>query len=144
MSLVRPTTSPAIKNAPLLGLAEGNGTFSNLHLGALVLVVPWLLKRMLPLVNRGGWKTYFFMVLLTGAPVAIGYWTVMSRIGRRKNMKVALPGKNIDAYITINDPELKKKYSGQEKIPIQVFHDAYFEGKADFKGSSPTVRRSKD
>jgi hypothetical protein len=134
MSLVRPTTTPAIKNAPILGLAEGNGQFSNLHLAALVLGVPWVLKRWLPLFNRGGFKTYLFLTLLTGLPIAIGYWTVMSKIGKRKNEKVPFPNKNIEEYITINDPELKKKYHGQEKIPMQIFHDAYFEGKADING----------
>jgi len=45
-----------------------------------------------------------------------------------------LPGKNIEEYITIKDPELKKLYKGKEKIPMQLFHDAYFEGKIDFNG----------
>lgn len=46
-----------------------------------------------------------------------------------------MPGKSLDAYVTINDPELKKKYEGTgKKIPMQEFHDAYFEGKFDFKG----------
>jgi hypothetical protein len=135
MSIVRPSSSPAIKNAPVLGLAEGNGTFSNLHLAGLVLGVPWLLKRWLPLINRGGFYTYLSLVILLGIPITLGYWTVMSRIGRRKNEKVILPGKSIEEYITINDPELKKKYHGQEKIPMQLFHDAYFEGKIDFKGA---------
>lgn len=134
MSLVRPTSTPAIKNAPVLGLAEGNGQFSNLHLGALIVAVPWVLKRFLPLFNRGGFKTYLFLALLTGWPIAIGYWTVMSRIGKRKNEKVPFPHKNIEEYITINDPDLKKKYHNQEKVPMQIFYDAYFEGKADIKG----------
>ena len=58
----------------------------------------------------------------------------MSRIGRRINEKVVLPGKDIETYITIKDPELKKLYHGKEKIPMQVFHDAYFDGKIDFNG----------
>lgn len=48
------TTSPAIKNAPLIGLAEGNDYFSNTQLAALVLVVPWLVKRSLPVLSNGG------------------------------------------------------------------------------------------
>jgi hypothetical protein len=135
MALVRPTTTPAIKNAPVLGLAEGNGQFSNLHLAALVITVPYVLKRYLPLFSRGGFKTYLFLVLVSGIPVTMAYWTIMSKIGKRKNHKVPLPGKNIEEYITINDPDLKKKYHGQEKIPMQVFYDAYFEGKIDFNGA---------
>jgi sphingolipid C9-methyltransferase len=142
---VRTTDIPAIKNAPLVGLAEGNGSFSNYHLAALVLGVPWLLKRMLPLVSRGGFKTYIFMVLLTGVPVTIGYWTLMSMYGKRKNEKVLLPNRNISEYITIHDPELKQKYMGKNKIPMQEFYDAYFAKKIDFNGpSSFLTRRTRD
>ncbi|KAG1721196.1 sphingolipid C9-methyltransferase [Suillus paluster] len=131
---VRTTNVPSIKNAPLVGLAEGNGYFSNLQLAGLVLVVPWVIKRILPFVNRGGLKTYIFLLLITGIPVTVAYWTVASMYGRRKNVKVLLPGKDLEEYITINDPELKEKYHGSTKIPMQVFHDAYFEGKIEFNG----------
>ena len=135
-STVKTTNYPAIKNAPLIGLAEGNGSFSNVHLAILVVVVPWLVKRMLPLVNRGGFKTYLFLLILLGLPVTVAYWTFMSMYGKRKNEKVQLPERNIEEYITIHDEELRKKYNGKEKIPMQVFHDAYFEGKIDFNGAS--------
>jgi len=133
-SSVRVTNTPAIKNAPPVGLVEGNGSFSNIQLAAAVLAVPWLVKRVLPIVNRGGFKTYVFMVLLLGIPVTIGYWTLMSMYGRRKNTKVETPGKDIEEYITIKDYVLKTKYHGKEKIPMQEFHDAYFDGKIEFKG----------
>ncbi|KAG1830414.1 sphingolipid C9-methyltransferase [Suillus variegatus] len=119
-SPVRITNVPSIKNAPLLGLAEGNGYFSNVQLAALVVVIPWVIKRILPFVNRGGLKTYIFIL--------------RAFTGRRKNVKVLMPGKDLEDYITINDPELKEKYHGNTKIPMQVFHDAYFEGKIDFNG----------
>lgn len=138
---VRTTNTPAIKNAPIEGLAEGNGAFSNIHLAALVIVVPWLVKRMLPIVNRGGFKTYLFMLLLLGIPVTVAYWTVMSMYGPRKNNKVQLPERNIEEYITIHDPELKAKFHGKEKIPMQLFHDAYFEGKIDFNGACCVATR---
>lgn len=134
MSAVRVTKYSAIKNAPLVGLAEGNGSFSNVHLAILIVVVPYVVKSFTPIVKYGGFKTYLFLLLLLGAPTAVGYWSFMSIYGGRKNEKVQLPGKDIDEYITINDPELKKLYKGKEKIPMQVFHDAYFEGKIDFKG----------
>ena len=133
---VQVTTTPAIKNAPLIGLAEGNGYFSNAHLAALVLGVPWLVKRTLPVVSYGGTKTYIFLVVLLGVPVAVAYWTAMSIYGPRKNQKVQLPGRSIEEYITIKDPELKAKYFGKEKIPMQIFHDAFFDDKVDFNGSS--------
>ena len=132
---VRVTSWPAIKNAPLIGLAEGNGSFNNLHLAALVLGVPYYVKKWIPIVRCGGFKTYLFLVAILGVPVAIAYWTVMSTYGRRKNEKVVLPGKDIEEYISIKDPELKIHYGGKEKIPMQVFYDAYFDGKVDFKGA---------
>lgn len=134
-SSVRVTNYPAIKNAPLVGLAEGNGAFNNYHLAACLIVVPYLLKSFLPLVNRGGFKTYIFLFLLTGLPVTVAYWTLNSMYGGRKNEKVQLPGKNIEEYITIKDTEMKILYNGKNKIPMQIFHDAYFDGKIEFKGT---------
>ncbi|KAG6875144.1 hypothetical protein C0992_005000, partial [Termitomyces sp. T32_za158] len=131
---VRTTAYPAIKNAPLVGLAEGNGAFNNTHLAVAVLVVPYLLKAFLPLVNRGGLKTYLFLLVLTGVPTTVAYWMLVSMYGARKNEKVVLPGKDIEQYITVKDLELKALYNGRNKIPMQVFHDAYFDGKVDFKG----------
>lgn len=134
-SPVRVTDTPAIKNAPLVGLAEGNGSFNNLHLAAAVIVVPWLVKRVLPIVNQGGFKTYLFMLILLGIPVTVGYWTLMSTIGGRKNTKVELPGKPISTYLEFKDQELKSKHAGTEKINMQEFHDAYFDGKVEVKGT---------
>ncbi|KAH9475913.1 Sphingolipid C9-methyltransferase 2 [Psilocybe cubensis] len=133
-SAVRVTNYPAIKNAPLVGLAEGNGAFNNYHLAALLVVVPYVVKSFLPIVKYGGFKTYLFMFVLMGAPTAVGYWSFISIYGARRNEKVTLPGKDIEEYIDIKDEDLKKLYKGKEKIPMQVFHDAYFDGKIDFKG----------
>ena len=138
--LPRLTSVQNFKNAPLIGLAEGNGSFSNYVLATLVLGVPWLLKRVLPLINRGGFKTYLFLTALLGVPVTIAYWTLMSMFGQRKNDKVTLPGKDIEEYITIKDPELKARYHDKEKIPMQTFHDAYFDGKIDFNGMSLSLQ----
>jgi hypothetical protein len=135
MPSVRVTDYPAIKNAPLVGLAEGNGAFNNLHFVALILVVPYVVKSFIPIVKSGGFKTYLFLLLLTGLPTTLAYWVLMSVYGSRRNEKVVLPGKDIEEYITINDPELKKVYKGKEKIPMQLFHDSYFDGKIDFNGS---------
>ncbi|KAJ7619301.1 cyclopropane fatty acid synthase domain-containing protein [Roridomyces roridus] len=133
-SSVRETNLPSIKNAPLVGLAEGNAQFSNYQFAALVLFVPYIVKSFTPLVNRGGWYTYLFILALTGVPTTIGYWYLMSNYGARKNEKVILPNKNIEEYITIKNLELKQLYNGKNKIPMQIFHDAYFEGKIDFNG----------
>ncbi|KAG6848833.1 hypothetical protein H0H93_013656 [Arthromyces matolae] len=103
-STVRPTNYPAIKNAPLVGLAEGNGAFNNLHLAISVVVVPYLLKSFLPLVNRGGFKTYLFLLVLTGVPTTVAYWTLVSMYGPRRNEKVVLPGKDIDTSSPFSFP----------------------------------------
>ncbi|KIJ15731.1 hypothetical protein PAXINDRAFT_11323, partial [Paxillus involutus ATCC 200175] len=95
-SPVSVTNTPAIKNAPLVGIAEGNGYFSNAHLATLVLGVPYIVKRVLPFVNRGGIKTYLFLVVILGVPITVAYWTVASMYGKRKNQKVLLPGKDIE------------------------------------------------
>ncbi|KIL62769.1 hypothetical protein M378DRAFT_165233 [Amanita muscaria Koide BX008] len=131
---VRVTNLPAIKNAPLVGLAEGNSSFNNIHLVALIFGVPYVLKSILPLVCRGGLKTYVFLVVLTVAPTTIAYWTLNSIYGARKNEKIQLPGKDLEQYITIKDEQLRTNYNGKVKIPMQVFHDAYFDGKVDFNG----------
>ncbi|KAG8795648.1 hypothetical protein FRC12_011620 [Ceratobasidium sp. 428] len=128
---VRLTNLPSIKNAPLP--AEGNGTFSNPTLAGLVLGVPYVVKRILPIVNRGGSNTYWFLVVVLGLPVTIAYWTVMSIYGARKNEKVAFPGRPQSEYFEIKDETLKAEWAGK-KIPMQIFHDAYFEGKIDIKG----------
>jgi hypothetical protein len=133
-SPLRTTDYPTIKNAPLVGLAEGVGSFNNYHLAGLLVGVPWIVKRITPVVCNGGFKTYVFMFVVCGVPTAIAYWTLVSMYGSRKNEKVTLPGKDIEEYITIHDSDLRMKYNKQHKIPMQVFHDAYFEGKIDFNG----------
>ena len=134
-STVKVTDTPAIKNAPIVGLAEGNGSFNNVHLAVLVVVVPWIVKRFLPIVQHGGFKTYVFCLLVLGIPVTVAYWFLIGIYGKRKDEKVLLPGKDIETYITIKDPELKSHYHKKEKIPMQVFHDAFFDRKIDFNGS---------
>ncbi len=92
------------------------------------------MKSVLPIVSRGGFKTYLFLLVVTGVPVTVAYWALVSMYGPRKNEKVVLPGKDIEEYIEIKDVELRRLYNGKQKIPMQLFHDAYFEGKIDFKG----------
>ncbi|KAK0463653.1 uncharacterized protein EV420DRAFT_1100827 [Desarmillaria tabescens] len=135
MSSVKVPSFAAIKNALLVGLAEGNSYFSNYHLAAVVLLDPYILKSFLSVVSRCGFKMYFFLLVLSGIPALVAYWALASMYGTRKNLKVApLPGKDIDEYIEIKDVELFRLYKGKDKIHIQVFHDAYFDGKAEFKG----------
>lgn len=130
---VKLTNYPSIANAPLP--AEGNGSFNNFHLAALILIAPAIVLRLIPFVNPKwfGWFSYILLCALFGGPIAIGYWTVMSTYGPRKNEKVTLPGKPLEFYMDIKDPELRKKYNGDKKIPYQTFHDAYFAAKIEPK-----------
>lgn len=138
MNLSNPS-QPAIANALLP--AEGSGQFSNLHLAILVLIAPAILLRIIPFVKPSwfSWFFYFVLAAITGVPVAVSYWWVMSRIGARKNEKVKLPGRPLEDYIVIKDPALKAKYNGRTKIPMSVFHEAYFDGKIDVKGGDANM-----
>jgi hypothetical protein len=69
-----------------------------------------------------------------GLPVAIGYWALMSRIGRRVNEKVPFPGKPVEHYIDLKNSSLRKYVEAGKKLPMQKFHDEFFDGKVDFKG----------
>jgi len=122
------TSYPAIANAPLP--AEGSASFNNYHLAILNLSVPWLFQRLLPF--KTGWSTYFVLMVLFFVPVTILYWTLASKYGPRINEKIPFPGKPLDHYVQIKSGEMQKYQD--RKIPMQIFHDAYFNGKVDFKG----------
>ncbi|GAA5885901.1 hypothetical protein JCM6882_004195 [Rhodosporidiobolus microsporus] len=124
------TNRPAIANAPFP--VEGNGSFSNYQLAAVVLAVPYFLTRFVPYFSFT--TSYVFLLIVTGIPVTVSYWMLMSRANVRVRDTGIFPGKPIEEYITIKDAALREKYNGQKKIPMQVFHDAYFDGKIDIKG----------
>lgn len=108
--------------------------------------MPYLLTKFL-------WTPYFsfkvyyvLFFLLAGLPVATAYWNIMSKISGPVRSNVIMPGKPIEEYLDIKDPELKAKYNGMNKIPLQLFYDAYFEGKIEVKGASRAcwlVRRAR-
>lgn len=131
--------TPAIKNAPPVSLIDGSGDFSNRHLAALVLFVPLVVQQSLksfvdlprPLTGVSG---YAISLALLGVPVTISYWTYKSRYGRRHNDKIPIPEGNIEKFIEVKDESLRKKYHGQNKIPMVAFHDAYIAGEVDFNG----------
>ncbi|GAA5833328.1 hypothetical protein JCM3766R1_005470 [Sporobolomyces carnicolor] len=125
------TKRAAIANAPLP--VEGSGYFSNLQLAAAVLVVPYFLTRFVPYFSFKA--SYLFLLAVTALPTTIAYWLAMSRVSSRVRDYGVLPGKPLEHYMDIKDPELRQKYHGtHNKIPMQVFYDAYFEGKIDIKG----------
>jgi hypothetical protein len=134
------TSRAAIANAPFP--VEGNGSFSNVQLAACVLLVPYLLSKFVPYFSFK--TTYGFLLVVTALPTTVAYWLVMSRANVRVRDSGIFPGKNLEDYIDIKDAHLREQYNGQKKIPMQVFHDAYFEGKIDIKGPSLLLLDSRD
>lgn len=64
----------------------------------------------------------------------MAYWTVTSSISPRKNEKAKFPGKPIEHYLTFHKEEDRDKYYGRAKIPMETFHEKYFDGDVDVKG----------
>jgi hypothetical protein len=59
---------------------------------------------------------------------------VTSTFSPRKNEKAKLPGKPIEAYLTFKTPELREKYNGHAKIPMETFQELFFAGLVETKG----------
>lgn len=127
---IKTTAYPTINNAPLPADGPGSKHFSNALLlslmGGLPLYVTWKLG--------GGFKTWLFFVLVFFFPVLLAFWTVASTYSPRLNEKVNFPNKGVEHYLEFHDEELKKKYSGQNKIPIETFQELFFDNKVSFKG----------
>ncbi|KAK8114896.1 hypothetical protein PG999_006965 [Apiospora kogelbergensis] len=121
---------PAIKNGPLPADAAGSNSFSTLLLLFLIAGVPlWISCNV-----GGGTKTAIFFGLFTSIPVFAGFWIVASAMSSRKNHKARYPGRSIEHYLTFKKRSDQLKYHGRSKIPMEKFHEMYFEGDVDFKG----------
>lgn len=134
------TDSPTIHNAPLPADGPGSKSFSNLALFAILVGVPFFITRKLGL----GFKTWLFLLVVFAVPIAMAYWTLMSSFSPRLNEKVKFPNKPISHYLEYHTDELKAKYetsrNGQgTKIPMETFHELYFDGKVSFKGDALDV-----
>ncbi|KAI3393686.1 hypothetical protein diail_3823 [Diaporthe ilicicola] len=127
---VRTTSYPAIKNAPLPADAAGNESFSLIAL-AFVLGIPpfWLSWKV-----GGGNKTALFFALFTTIPLLGGFWLLASSISPRKNEKARYPGRPVEHYLTFKKPADQAKYHGKNKIPMETFHEMYFDGDVEFNG----------
>ncbi|KAK4186636.1 putative methyltransferase [Podospora australis] len=132
---VRTTKFPAIKNAPLPADASGSEHFSNLGLFSLLIGVPWYMSWKV----GGGLKTTIFFALFTSLPLLAGFWVASSALSPRKNEKASFPGRPIEHYLTFKKPEDKAKYSGKAKIPMETFHEMYFDGDVDFNADALEV-----
>lgn len=57
----------------------------------------------------------------------------------RKNEKARYPGAPIEHYLTFHSPSDRAKYRNKNKIPMQTFHEMYFDNKVDFNGDALEV-----
>ncbi|KAI5283141.1 Sphingolipid C9-methyltransferase 2, partial [Ascosphaera aggregata] len=129
---VRTTSYPTIKNAPLPADGPGSDTFSNTVLITALVLVPWYLARQL----GGGFKTTLFLAIFTTIPILMVFWSIASSISPRRNEKAKYPGRPIEYYLHFHDEHDRAKYHGKHKIPMETFHEMYFDGKVDFKGDA--------
>jgi len=54
----------------------------------------------------------------------------------RKNEKARYPGRPIEHYLQFHRESDRLKYRGKNKIPMETFHEMYFDGLVDFKGDA--------
>jgi len=82
----------------------------------------------------GGLKTTIFFALFTSIPILLAFWSLASTFTPRKNEKAKYPGRPVEHYITFKNEADKTKYSGRNKIPMETFHNMYFDGDVEFNG----------
>ena len=85
---------------------------------------------------RGGHFTWIFFAILTFVPILVTFWAVASRISPRRNEKVRYPGYPVEHYLHFHREQDRAKYHGKSKIPMETFHEMYFNGAVDFKGDA--------
>lgn len=98
----------------------------------MILGLPWLLARKL----GGGLFTTAFIALFTTIPILTSFWYIASSISPRKNEKARYPGRPVEHYLEFHDENDRSRYYGKNKIPMETFHEMYFDGKVDFKGDA--------
>lgn len=126
---------PAIKNAPLPADSASSEQFSNILLFSLIALVPAYLARQV----GGGLFTWIFFALFTSIPTLVTFWYVASAISPRKNEKARYPGKPVEHYLHFHSEKDRATYRGKAKIPMETFHEMYFDGAVDFKGDALEV-----
>ncbi|KAI7874724.1 S-adenosyl-L-methionine-dependent methyltransferase [Lichtheimia hyalospora FSU 10163] len=131
----KPTTWANIKNATLPAQGAGNQTFDNRIFFGVCAAVPLFITYKLGLSLWVG----IILAILLFLPILACTLYLTSRFAGRYRNRVPLPGKPIEDYLIIHDPELKAKYHGRNKIPMETFFESYFEGKIDFNGEPMDV-----
>jgi hypothetical protein len=121
---------PSIKNAPVPADGAGAEGFSNVFLFSLLAGVPFYMAWKI----GGGLKTAVFFGLFTTVPILMAFWTLHSMFTPRKNEKARFPGRPVEHYLNFKNEADKVKYSGRNKIPMETFHNMYFDGEVEFNG----------
>lgn len=67
------------------------------------------------------------------------FWTVASSMSPRKNEKARYPSAPIEHYLTFHREQDKARYRGKSKVPLETFHEMYFDGHVDFNGDALQV-----
>lgn len=84
----------------------------------------------------GGCWTWLFFALFTSAPIIAAFWLIASTISPRKNEKAHYPGRPVEYYLDFKHDKDRFNYHGKSKIPMETFHEMYFDGDVDFKGDA--------
>lgn len=66
----------------------------------------------------------------------MAFWIVTSSMSPRKTEKVKYPGRPVEHYLQFRSEADRFKYRGKAKIPMETFHEMYFDGAVDFKGDA--------
>ncbi|KAH6707911.1 S-adenosyl-L-methionine-dependent methyltransferase [Leptodontidium sp. MPI-SDFR-AT-0119] len=132
---VKIVSSPSIHDGVLPADGPGGEGFSNPLLFTLLISVPIILTLLL----KGHWVTLAIISAIVTFPILASFWYLSSILTPRKNSKVKLPGRPVESYITFKHNADREKYKGNNKIPIQIFQEKYFDGDVEFNGDALEV-----
>ncbi|KAJ2634842.1 hypothetical protein GGF40_003957 [Coemansia sp. RSA 1286] len=125
--------SPSIY-APSLPYECGGAREYNIYLlYALIALIPYMIKRVL------GLSLGSYIVLTAILAPLIGALSLLAHswiVSTPTEQICALPNEPLESYMTILDKELKAKYHGSNKIPMEEFFESYFNGDIDLTGDA--------
>ncbi|OAV96807.1 hypothetical protein PTTG_03542 [Puccinia triticina 1-1 BBBD Race 1] len=120
-------------------LWTGNGRFSNKEFVLACIFVPYFVGKFLVPGITIGFLSYghIFLMIVLAPAVMISYWALSSIYPSQVTNQVTLPNNKQSSYFIFKDAKLSQAYNpnnpGSKRIPMQVWHDAYFEGKIEIK-----------
>lgn len=121
----------SMQMAPAPFPVDGSGSehFSNTRMYAAIALVPLALNVAL------GFSLMLYPVFLVifGVPAFMAVHILQSIAGKTTRPQKGLPGKDLQTYLDVKHASLKQ-YADRNKIPIEIFFEAYFDQKIDIKG----------